>query len=121
MYCVLCGMIHDGRNGLDTCPKSELSLSHLWTQVGVVKDWFTVKRVFGPLERGARSEVPHDRRRPAVQGEGAMRWLAWKLWNRTRYYWPQSQSRKRAIASLKKGYAEHGMEWEPPRPWWVPW
>lgn len=47
-YCVLCGAIFDGLNGVDTCRKSECDLSHLWARVGYVEDWFPVKRVYGP-------------------------------------------------------------------------
>ena len=47
-------------------------------------------------------------------------WWAWKAWNRTRYYWPQAQSRKRAIANLAAFYAAHGETYRPPRPWWIP-
>jgi hypothetical protein len=47
-------------------------------------------------------------------------WWAWKAWNRTRYYWPQAQSRKRTIANLERGYAELGVEWKRSKPWWLP-
>ena len=47
-YCVMCGKIYDGLNGLDVCRKSECGCTHLWAPVGMVKDWFTVKRVWGP-------------------------------------------------------------------------
>jgi hypothetical protein len=44
-YCVLCGAIYDGKNGVDLCKKSSANLSHLWARVGYVEDWFPVKRV----------------------------------------------------------------------------
>ena len=49
----MCGAIYDGRNGLDRCRKSECDLSHLWAPVGMVKDWFPQKRIYGP-EGGIR-------------------------------------------------------------------
>lgn len=49
-----------------------------------------------------------------------MRFYIWKLWNRTRYYWPQAQARKRVIARFGAFYAERGEVWEPPAPWWWP-
>lgn len=48
-------------------------------------------------------------------------WIAWKLWNRTRYYWPQAQTRKRTGERLAAEYARAGVDWTPPRrPWWLP-
>ena len=51
---------------------------------------------------------------------GRLSFFAWKAWNRTRYYWPQAQTRKRAIGFLSAEYARHGIEWKPSRPWWMP-
>lgn len=48
LYCVACGAIDNGLNGVDVCRKSELGLTHLWDAVGHVQDWFPVKRVYGP-------------------------------------------------------------------------
>lgn len=48
------------------------------------------------------------------------RWLLWKTWNRTRYYWPQAKTRKRAEAKIREFYAEHGETWKPRSPWWWP-
>ena len=45
---------------------------------------------------------------------------AWKLWNRTRYYWPQAQSRKRAVASLRRQADEFGFDYIVSVPWWWP-
>lgn len=39
-FCVLCGVAHNEDNGLETCPESELSLSHLWAQDGHKLPWF---------------------------------------------------------------------------------
>jgi hypothetical protein len=47
LYCVLCGADHTPRNGLKRCPRSELGMSHLWTQEGFVRPWFKVKRPSG--------------------------------------------------------------------------
>lgn len=44
MYCVLCGILHDDKNGIEQCPKSECNLSHLWAQIGHVENWFPIKR-----------------------------------------------------------------------------
>jgi hypothetical protein len=55
-----------------------------------------------------------------TRGGNRWRWWAWKAWNRTRYYWPQAQARRRAIANLRAGYAEQGIDWKPVRPWWLP-
>lgn len=50
----------------------------------------------------------------------SIRFLIWKSWNRTRHYWAQAQTRKRAIANLKHFYAAHGKDYKPSRPWWIP-
>ena len=47
--------------------------------------------------------------------------LVWKFWNRTRYYWPQAQSRKRAVAKLRADADAYGVEIDlGRRPWWIP-
>lgn len=52
----------------------------------------------------------------------AWSWLtfyAWKVWNRTRYYWPQAQARKRAITNLRR-HAPPGWNYTVTVPWWWP-
>lgn len=56
-----------------------------------------------------------------------MRFLLWRLWNRTRYYWPQAQTRKRVLARYREQVEAMGGDWPTYRreclsrkPWWLP-
>ena len=51
------------------------------------------------------------------------RWFsfyAWKVWNRTRYYWPQAQSRKRAVEKLRRDARAMDFDYVVNVPWWWP-